>query len=360
MPEWDGRPPDKMVDERPVAALHRATRAILDPDKSRAVMVEAGLRTGDYILCEPNPGDGAHCAEGPAGLGLVAPARPRDHSARLDVRGLGPIRLQPRRRSRLRNLGEPVLRRRNFRRADLRHGMRPCSAALSDARIAGRQGGRNALLRKRRRLLPLRREWDRKMKPDDETVILVDEDDREVGSAPKLDVHRNGWRHRAISVCIVDSAGRMLLQRRASGNHSGGLWTNACCTHPRPGEQPDETPAPHAGRTRHRVPAQIRRQDALSGVGRRRLVEDEVVHLFAGEYNGAACPSPRRSPRSAGAPTTRCPQMSASGRTRIRIGSDIMWRFRSEAVLGSDPGGLNMAQMEKLDFDATLRYELRR
>ena len=53
--EWADHPPEHMVDERPVAALHRATREILDKDSSRAVLTEAGLRTGDYILANRIP-----------------------------------------------------------------------------------------------------------------------------------------------------------------------------------------------------------------------------------------------------------------------------------------------------------------
>ncbi len=74
-----------------------------------------------------------------------------------------------------------------------------------------------------------------------EQVVLVDLDDREIGDAPKLAAHRQGQLHRAISVSIVDPRGRMLLQRRARDKyHSGGLWTNACCTHPRGGETVQE------------------------------------------------------------------------------------------------------------------------
>src|SRR5207248_1208560 len=74
---------------------------------------------------------------------------------------------------------------------------------------------------------------DRAAAPDD--VILVDEQDRPVGTAPKLAAHQDGGRlHRAFSVFIFDSAGRMLLQRRAASKyHFGGLWTNTCCSHPR-------------------------------------------------------------------------------------------------------------------------------
>jgi isopentenyl-diphosphate delta-isomerase len=68
-------------------------------------------------------------------------------------------------------------------------------------------------------------------------VVLVDEDDRAVGTEEKLAAHEKALLHRALSVFVFDSSGRLLLQRRAlSKYHSGGLWTNTCCSHPRPGE----------------------------------------------------------------------------------------------------------------------------
>lgn len=68
-------------------------------------------------------------------------------------------------------------------------------------------------------------------------VILVDDRDRETGTMEKLEAHRRGLLHRAFSVFVFDSGGRMLLQRRAEGKyHSPGLWTNTCCSHPRPHE----------------------------------------------------------------------------------------------------------------------------
>lgn len=70
-----------------------------------------------------------------------------------------------------------------------------------------------------------------------ELVVLVDEHDREIGTASKLEAHRSGALHRAVSVFVFDDAGRLLLQRRAAGKyHSAGQWANTCCTHPRPGE----------------------------------------------------------------------------------------------------------------------------
>lgn len=70
-----------------------------------------------------------------------------------------------------------------------------------------------------------------------EEVILVDEFDREVGALEKMAAHRQGKLHRAFSILIFNSKGELLLQQRAPGKyHSGGLWTNTCCSHPRPGE----------------------------------------------------------------------------------------------------------------------------
>ncbi|MEZ5905986.1 MAG: isopentenyl-diphosphate Delta-isomerase [Geminicoccaceae bacterium] len=72
---------------------------------------------------------------------------------------------------------------------------------------------------------------------DVERVMLVDAEDRVIGTAEKHAAHLSGALHRAFSVLIHDPAGKWLLQRRSPGKyHSGGLWTNAACGHPRPGE----------------------------------------------------------------------------------------------------------------------------
>ena len=71
-----------------------------------------------------------------------------------------------------------------------------------------------------------------------ENVILVDEKDNQVGLMPKLEAHQKGLLHRAFSVFIFNSDYKLLLQKRASSKyHSGGLWTNTCCSHPRDGEE---------------------------------------------------------------------------------------------------------------------------
>ncbi len=70
-----------------------------------------------------------------------------------------------------------------------------------------------------------------------EEVILVDEWDKAIGTMEKIEAHQKGLLHRAFSVFIFNSQGEMLLQQRALNKyHSAGLWTNTCCSHPRPGE----------------------------------------------------------------------------------------------------------------------------
>jgi isopentenyl-diphosphate delta-isomerase len=134
------------------------------------------------------------------------------------------------------------------------------------------------------------------MRPRDdrEEVLLVDAEDRPLGTAPKLAVHREGRLHRAVSVQLQDERGRLLLQKRHIDKyHSGGLWTNTCCGHPRV----DETVSAAAHR-RLREEMGIRcslrplftacyRADVGNG-----MVEHEIVHVFGGQFNGAVCPDP--------------------------------------------------------------------
>ena len=127
-------------------------------------------------------------------------------------------------------------------------------------------------------------------------VILVDENDRPVGSAPKLDAHRNGGAlHRAFSIFVFNSAGEMLLQRRAATKyHFGTLWTNACCSHPRHGQTLEESA--HA-RLRHEFGFDAPLQELFSFVYRAEdpasgLTEHEFDHVFFGQFNGTPHPNP--------------------------------------------------------------------
>ena len=68
-----------------------------------------------------------------------------------------------------------------------------------------------------------------------ESVILVDVNDNQVGTMEKMEAHHSGALHRAFSILLFNSKGEMLIQKRAGSKyHSGGLWTNACCSHPKP------------------------------------------------------------------------------------------------------------------------------
>ena len=70
-----------------------------------------------------------------------------------------------------------------------------------------------------------------------ESVILVDTNDNEIGLMPKMEAHLTGELHRAFSIFIFNQKGELLLQQRAFDKyHSGGKWTNTCCSHPRQGE----------------------------------------------------------------------------------------------------------------------------
>ena len=73
---------------------------------------------------------------------------------------------------------------------------------------------------------------------EEEFVTLVDADDQTLGSSGKIEAHRAGKLHRAFSILITNPDGDFLLQRRASCKyHFAGRWSNACCGHPRPGEE---------------------------------------------------------------------------------------------------------------------------
>lgn len=126
-------------------------------------------------------------------------------------------------------------------------------------------------------------------------VVLVDASDARTGTAPKLEAHRRGLLHRAFSVFLYDASGRMLLQQRALGKyHSGGLWSNTCCSHPRPGE---DTAAAAARRLREEMGIGCPLEPAFEFVYRARLpgglVEHELDHVFVGRFDGVPAPDPR-------------------------------------------------------------------
>lgn len=122
----------------------------------------------------------------------------------------------------------------------------------------------------------------------EEQVVLVDKDDNVLGTMGKMQAHREGVLHRAVSVFIVNGVGEMLLQQRAlTKYHSPGLWTNACCTHPRLNETYADCAhrrlKEEMGITTELMPAFsfIYRGDVENG-----LTEHELDHVFVGRYDG--------------------------------------------------------------------------
>ena len=126
-----------------------------------------------------------------------------------------------------------------------------------------------------------------------ERVVLVDENDNELGVMEKMEAHQKGLLHRAFSVFVFNQKGEMLLQQRAIRKyHSGGLWTNACCSHPRKGESAldaahrrlkeemgFETPLTKAFNFTYKA-------DFING-----LTEHEFDHVFVGYYDGKIEPN---------------------------------------------------------------------
>lgn len=131
----------------------------------------------------------------------------------------------------------------------------------------------------------------------EEQVILVDHNDREIGTMEKMQAHIEGKLHRAVSVFIFNSKGEWLLQKRAEGKyHSAGLWTNTCCSHPRPGEV---TLKAAARRLKEEMGLSCDLKFAFSfhysaGVGNG-LTEHELDHVFIGTTDVQPYPDPNEA-----------------------------------------------------------------
>lgn len=127
-----------------------------------------------------------------------------------------------------------------------------------------------------------------------EQLILVDAYDREVGVKEKLQTHVEGTLHRAVSVFVFDAKERLLLQKRARTKyHSGGLWSNTACGHPRPGESTLQ--AAHR-RLRDEMGFDCELRAAFEFLYRAELegalIEHEYDHVFVGTHDGVPTPDP--------------------------------------------------------------------
>ena len=135
----------------------------------------------------------------------------------------------------------------------------------------------------------------------EELVILLDEAGRPAGTMPKADVHGPDTPlHLAFSVYLLDSGGKLLVTRRALGKRTWpGVWTNSCCGHPAPGEDPaaaarrrlDQELGLRPARLELVLPDFAYRAVAADGV-----VENEVCPVFFAHLDGDPEPTPAADP----------------------------------------------------------------
>lgn len=122
-----------------------------------------------------------------------------------------------------------------------------------------------------------------------EVVILVDQHDNEIGTEEKIEAHRKGLLHRAFSIFVFNKNDKMLIHQRAfSKYHSGGLWTNTCCSHPRPNEKTID--AAHR-RLQEELGFDCDLEKQFSFIYRVDLIQDGLIeyefdHVFFGRYEG--------------------------------------------------------------------------
>mgnify|MGYP001145263494 FL=1 len=122
----------------------------------------------------------------------------------------------------------------------------------------------------------------------EENVILVDEQDNQLGLMPKMQAHEKAVLHRAFSVFIFNDKGELMLQQRAAHKyHSPLLWTNTCCSHQRDGESNIE-----AGKRRliEEMGFKTNLKEIFSFVYKAQfdngLTEHELDHVMIGNFNG--------------------------------------------------------------------------
>jgi isopentenyl-diphosphate delta-isomerase len=132
---------------------------------------------------------------------------------------------------------------------------------------------------------------------DTDYVILVDEQDTELGIMEKLDAHLQAKLHRAVSVFIFNSDKKILLQKRAVNKyHSANLWTNTCCSHPKPGESTDSAAQ---RRLREEMGLDGSLQAAFNFTYSANLdngiTEHEFDHVFFGFMNDIPTPNPQEA-----------------------------------------------------------------
>lgn len=125
-----------------------------------------------------------------------------------------------------------------------------------------------------------------------EKVILVNERDEKIGFEEKIKAHLKGKLHRAFSIFIFNKKGELLIQKRAQSKyHSGGLWSNTCCSHPRPNEN---LIAAAKRRLKEEMGIETELKEVFSLTYKSKvgsLIENEFDHVFIGNFNGKPLPN---------------------------------------------------------------------
>lgn len=126
-------------------------------------------------------------------------------------------------------------------------------------------------------------------------VVVVDKDDNALGQMEKMEAHETGTLHRAFSVFVFNSQSQMLIHRRAfSKYHSGGLWTNTCCSHQRPSESTLD--AAHR-RLREEMGFDCELEEEFTFIYKtefdNELTEHELDHVITGNFDGFPNPNPK-------------------------------------------------------------------
>ena len=121
-----------------------------------------------------------------------------------------------------------------------------------------------------------------------ENVILVDTHDKAIGKMEKMEAHVKGKLHRALSVLVFNTGKEVLLQKRAlSKYHTPGLWSNTCCSHPRPGEDSQEAATRRLGEEMGFITQLHKSFDFIYKAHfDNGLVEHEFDHVFFGTFDG--------------------------------------------------------------------------
>ncbi len=122
-------------------------------------------------------------------------------------------------------------------------------------------------------------------------IILVDKNDNQIGVGEKIKVHQEGNLHRSFSIFVFNSQGQMMLQKRAGTKyHSPGLWTNVCCSHPRPNK---DIAQEAKKRLEEEMGFPCPLKDIFTFIYKvelGKLFEHEFDHVFVGKFDGLPQP----------------------------------------------------------------------